>query len=321
MAELDNLLGSKISLISQQDVRYEGILFSINQTESSIVLQNGNDLFSLLSCCIYSLILFSLFIFSVVLCYGTEDRPTPKAVAATSALIPFVSFPGNEIKDLFVHEEIREELPAPPVNSKVAQTQSDNKQQNRSLKSDTQKQKPLPKPRNFNPPPAPATSAGTGEHLLKLKERTAGSSSAIENPVGEFDFESGLTSFKKEEVLAEVAEEANSNGILSGKYIKDNFFDTLSSSVDSETSRKDRLTAGEERVLNQDTFGAIALQQNHHRRGGHRGGRGGGRGGSSNYRGRGNGRGGYNNSRGDGNTRRGRGGGYGNRQATKTGSD
>jgi hypothetical protein len=41
MAELDNLLGSKISLISQQDVRYEGILFSINQNESSIVLQNG----------------------------------------------------------------------------------------------------------------------------------------------------------------------------------------------------------------------------------------------------------------------------------------
>ena len=41
MAELDNLLGSRISLISQQDVRYEGILFSINQTESSIVLQNG----------------------------------------------------------------------------------------------------------------------------------------------------------------------------------------------------------------------------------------------------------------------------------------
>lgn len=41
MAELDNLLGSRISLISQQDVRYEGTLFSINQTESSIVLQNG----------------------------------------------------------------------------------------------------------------------------------------------------------------------------------------------------------------------------------------------------------------------------------------
>jgi hypothetical protein len=263
---------------------------------------------------------FSSFL-PLVLCYGTEDRATPKAVAGTSALIPFVSFPGNEIKDLFVHEEIREELPAPPVNSKVSQTQSENKQQNRSLKSDSQKQKPLPKPRNFNPPPAPATSVGTGEHLLRLKERTAGSSTAIEDPVGEFDFESGLTSFKKEEVLAEVAEEANSNGILSGKYIKDNFFDTLSSSVDPETSRKDRLTAGEERVLNQDTFGAIALQQNHARRGGHRGGRGGGRGGGYYHRGRGNGRGGYNNYRGDGNNRRGGRGGYGNRQVTKTGSD
>jgi hypothetical protein len=48
MAELDNLLGSRISLVSQQDVRYEGTLFSINQTESSIVLQNGNNYFHIL---------------------------------------------------------------------------------------------------------------------------------------------------------------------------------------------------------------------------------------------------------------------------------
>jgi hypothetical protein len=41
MAELDSLIGSRISLISQQDFRYDGILFSINATESSIVLQNG----------------------------------------------------------------------------------------------------------------------------------------------------------------------------------------------------------------------------------------------------------------------------------------
>ncbi len=38
---LDGLIGSKISLISQQDVRYEGTLFSINATESSIVLKEG----------------------------------------------------------------------------------------------------------------------------------------------------------------------------------------------------------------------------------------------------------------------------------------
>jgi hypothetical protein len=279
----------------------------------------------------------------IVLCFGTENRPTSKAVAATSALLPFVSFPGNEIKDLFVHEEIPEELPPPPVKSNLPQPSSQNKSQNKfPPRSDQQeKQKPLPKPRNYTAPSAPTTSAGTGEHLLKLKERTTTGSSAMENPVGEFDFESGLTSFKKDVVLAEVAEEATSNGVLAGRYIKDNFFDTLSSSVDPDIARKDRMTAGEERVLNQDTFGAIALQQNY-RRGGRGGnGRGNGRGGY-NYRGRGNGRGGYqsnnngngngsnpsNNSngnsnyRGENNNRRGRGNGYGNRQATnKAGPD
>lgn len=44
MAELDNLLGSRISLITQQDIRYEGVLFSINQNESSIVLRDGEPL-------------------------------------------------------------------------------------------------------------------------------------------------------------------------------------------------------------------------------------------------------------------------------------
>jgi len=44
MAELDNLLGSRISLITQQDIRYEGVLFSINQNESSIVLRDGKYL-------------------------------------------------------------------------------------------------------------------------------------------------------------------------------------------------------------------------------------------------------------------------------------
>jgi hypothetical protein len=41
MADLDSLIGCKISLISHQDIRYDGTLFSINQTESSIVLKDG----------------------------------------------------------------------------------------------------------------------------------------------------------------------------------------------------------------------------------------------------------------------------------------
>ena len=43
MADLDNLLGNRISLITIQDVRYDGILFSINAQESSIVLTDGKN--------------------------------------------------------------------------------------------------------------------------------------------------------------------------------------------------------------------------------------------------------------------------------------
>ena len=41
MADLDSLINSKISLISHQDLRYDGTLFSINTEESSIVLKDG----------------------------------------------------------------------------------------------------------------------------------------------------------------------------------------------------------------------------------------------------------------------------------------
>jgi hypothetical protein len=43
MSHLDSLIGSHLSLISLQDVRYDGVLFSINAKESSIVLRDGNN--------------------------------------------------------------------------------------------------------------------------------------------------------------------------------------------------------------------------------------------------------------------------------------
>ena len=40
---MDNLIGNRISLISQQDVRYDGVLYSINAKESSIVIRDGKN--------------------------------------------------------------------------------------------------------------------------------------------------------------------------------------------------------------------------------------------------------------------------------------
>ena len=101
----------------------------------------------------------------------------------------------------------------------------------------------------------------------------------------DFDFNAANTVFNKQEVLAKVAEEATVPAKVQA-YKKDDFFDCLSNEQkDREEGRKTRLTAGEERNLNQDTFGAVALQPN--RRYGGRGGRNNGRFGGGRGRGRG----------------------------------
>lgn len=41
MSDLDGLINSKISLISQDDVKFDGTLYSINAEESSMVLKDG----------------------------------------------------------------------------------------------------------------------------------------------------------------------------------------------------------------------------------------------------------------------------------------
>lgn len=295
MADLDSLINSKISLISHQDLRYDGTLFSINTEESSIVLKD-------------------------VQCLGTEDRildPSMK-IPSNPAIIPFVTFPGEEIKDLYVHEEAAAakaatSLPNPPATTKSA---NDSKTENKKQSNDK---------KNVYQPPRPASGsethekgnkkqynnanshnkanissttttttvrrenksdgvgAGTGAHLLKMRERKGydGGSAAPPAATGEFDFEAGLNVFKKDEVLAKVAKEKEEVKEVV-KYKKDDFFDSISCDMlDRQEGIKNRLTPGEERVLNQDTFGAVALQNNNYRRNFNN--RGGGRGGGRHY--------------------------------------
>jgi len=130
--------------------------------------------------------------------------------------------------------------------------------------------------------------AGTGEYLqkLRIKKNADGSDGGlvVQRDVA-FDFNAGLTSFNKSEVMASVAADTAPKQSV---YQKDDFFDSISCDIlDRAEGRNTRMQAQEERALNQDTFGATALQSNYRRFG--RGGRGrGGRGG----RGRGQGHGG-----------------------------
>jgi hypothetical protein len=41
MGDQSELLGAPISVVANNDVRYEGVLFSVNAAESTIVLREG----------------------------------------------------------------------------------------------------------------------------------------------------------------------------------------------------------------------------------------------------------------------------------------
>lgn len=94
-------IGSRISLISKKEIRYEGILYSINTKEATVALQTVRS-------------------------FGTEDRMTDPhthapSVGPSSSIFDYIIFNGADIKDLHVCEAANnvENLPDDPaiVNS------------------------------------------------------------------------------------------------------------------------------------------------------------------------------------------------------------
>ncbi|CAG7727202.1 unnamed protein product [Allacma fusca] len=78
-ANANQFIGSKISLISKSEIRYEGILYSLDLQEATISLAKVKS-------------------------FGTEDRPTERPVPHKEEIYEFIIFRGADIKGIDVLE-------------------------------------------------------------------------------------------------------------------------------------------------------------------------------------------------------------------------
>jgi protein LSM14 len=76
-------LGSKVSLISKSDIRYEGTLYAIDAKESTLALARVRS-------------------------YGTENRPTERPIPPRNETYEFIIFNGPDIKDIFLGKPSRQ---------------------------------------------------------------------------------------------------------------------------------------------------------------------------------------------------------------------
>ena len=293
-------LGSKISLISKSEIRYEGILVDVNPQESTIT-------------------------FEQVRFFGTEGRRPTDEIAPMDRIFDCVVFRSADIKDLQVYETAKEEVevkkpefPDPAVVSFTGATRNSTAtstatatstsiststgpsgfqyQSKSSSSSKLTEEVKMPKINNYASAASAPQQQQSQQQQQQQQQQTKSfstrnrstSNSSINNnntsninnnfqrsrstivvPRSEFDFSQANAKFSKDEMTATVPEEQ-----VTPSYNKNlSFFDDISCQANTE-SMKSIDHNRNERNLNMETFGQSAPPRRYTRgrgRGGYRG--------------------------------------------------
>lgn len=294
MANQTPYIGSKISLISKLDIRYEGVLYTVDTQDSTIAL-------------------------SKVRSFGTEDRPTSNPVSARDDVYEYIIFKASDIKDLIVCETPKPNLGGLPYDPAIISVQrtvpTDDKTSPAGSRSGT------PQSSGYTGNRAPGAGRGgsrggsysddrgqgprTYNRGGHQQNRTPRQPNGMLRPKGEklkfdgdYDFEKANEQFVdmfKEKLKVEGDKSEEENGAMqqpevapadaeeNGKFYdkKTSFFDNIScEALEKAEGKSGRPDWKKERETNQETFGQTSVRSfNTYRRG---------------FNQRGRGRGGYN---------------------------
>ncbi|CRH01552.1 trailer hitch homolog, putative [Plasmodium relictum] len=261
-------IGSKISLISNSEIRYEGILYTINTHESTVALQNVRS-------------------------FGTEGRRQPD-IPPSNEIYDFIIFRGKDIKDVTVSEPAKN-IPDDPaiVSMNIAPSSKNNLTDNINYNSNVNINKSLKVSSNIIPSNDRNLNLNNRRFFnrqhynfyynnnrnfnnFKFKnfrnyERTPyviGELESQPNPAlkskfsPDFDFSTNNLKFDKNNILDEKNKDSLSlnNNLQVGGYDKNaSFFDNIScETLDKKQGKDEKVDREKLRMLDVDTFGIAA---------------------------------------------------------------